>query len=360
MKKKFSLLTLVLFFGCQSNEKDLIDTAIAKLENSNTFKYHQTITGFGGLEGDFVGTADFRKNPESRIGWDFVGRNNIGDVAFIDNDLKMFDHNNKIVYTYPKEYIDETLNSNIVLQHSPLDFLNKKDWEFIQDTTINGQTLREFKRNELDTTIVEEESREIADNHIFINTRTGLLERFERPYYRNGRKSSVSTVIFEDYELNSLKENFSFVFTDGYKSFLFGEDWSSLSIGQIAPTFQSKEIDGKVFNLDDFRGSKVLLNFSFINCGGCKLALRHFNSPDYNISKKIKAFYIDPVDKKEDVELYEKKQLVPYPILEAPVNIQQLYKINGYPTFVLIDEEGKIENIRTGYSSDFLNSLETE
>ncbi|MGM1055911.1 MAG: TlpA family protein disulfide reductase [Bacteroidota bacterium] len=313
----------------------------------------------GGMEKDFEGKSNFYKNSDSYGGWDFTGKNNLGDVAFMGNDLKIIDHNSKFIYSYPEEYVEDYIKSNIVFHNSPFQYLQNTDWIFLQDTVITNLSYQEFKRNEIDTLIADEDSHIIVDNHIFVNTKTALLERYERRPYENGKKLPKIISTFTDYKLVTQKESISYQLPDGYSSILVGENRVSKNIGDIAPSFQTETLNGDIFDLEKYRGRKILFNFSFINCGNCKLALKHFNRQNYKLSEKISAFYINPVDSKEAMELYAEKDNIPYPILQALENIEELYGVSGYPTFVLIDEEGKIENIMIGYSSEFLTSLET-
>lgn len=360
MNKIYCIVASIILLGCQKQEKKLLASARAKLDSSSSITYQQTIAGIGGMSGDFEGISTFRKNPEAHVGWDLVGKNSLGDVAYIEDDLKLIDHNNKKIYTYPEEYVEKIIKTNIVYQNSPIQYLKNQDWIFSQDTTMEGLTYQEFRRKEIDTFIVEDNDRLIVNNHIFINTETELIDRFERRHFKNGNQLPKVINVFRNYKLKNKKESLYYQIPDGYSNILFGEKRMSKTIGELAPSFETVSLTGDSFSLEKYKGSKVLLNFSFINCGSCKLALRHFRRENYNLSEKINAFYLNPIDKEEDIKLYAQKKQVPYAILKAPNKIEELYGISGYPTFILIDEEGKIESISSGYSSDFLASLEAK
>ena len=110
------------------------------------------------------------------------------------------------------------------------------------------------------------------------------------------------------------------------------------------------------FNLADYNGQKVLLNFSAVNCGFCKSALKYFNQKDYRLSNKTNGVYLN-IDKKIDVADYINKINVPFQVISDAKELSELYGVFGYPTFFLIDEFGVIENVVVGYNEEFLESL---
>lgn len=309
-------------------------------------------------DGNVKGSVIFNRNSKNFLGWDFIGRNSVGDVAFLGNDLQIVSHKNKTIYNYPEEYVERIVKSNLVLHFSPITQLKFTDWDFHKDTLMDDQIYKVFRRNEIDTFVVAENARKIVDNYIFINTKTGMLERFERRHIKNGKNLPKIISKIMNYELSFSDIPLTFVSPEKYTNLVFGRNRTALTKGEMAPVFKTKDFNGNYFSLKELIGKKDLFNFSIINCGYCKMALRHFNRKEYSLSEEINAYYINPVDEKMEIKSYADQISIPFPILVAPHKIAKRYKIRGYPTFVLIDEKGRIEKIVYGYSSQFLTSLE--
>ena len=110
-------------------------------------------------------------------------------------------------------------------------------------------------------------------------------------------------------------------------------------------------------DLKSLRGRKVLIDFSVINCGYCKLALQHFNRDEYELDNKITGIYINPDDSNSEVSDYRDKLPIPFPAIAGAKKIAKAYGVSSFPTFFLIDERGDIEKVVVGYRSEFLETL---
>jgi len=66
---------------------------------------------------------------------------------------------------------------------------------------------------------------------------------------------------------------------------------------------------------------------------------------------------VNPEDSKERMVSYMKKLKIPFPVLTDAKTVGEQYGVNGYPTFFLINEDGIIESVQSGYSESFINSF---
>jgi thioredoxin-related protein len=89
-----------------------------------------------------------------------------------------------------------------------------------------------------------------------------------------------------------------------------------------------------------------------INCGWCKIAIDQFNKPDFQFAENLVPLYINPVDSKEKMDKYQSKVGIPFPVLINAKKVGEVYGVNGYPTFFLIDENGKVEEVIEGFSEE--------
>ncbi len=120
-------------------------------------------------------------------------------------------------------------------------------------------------------------------------------------------------------------------------------------VGQPAPNFTLKTIEGEELSLKDFKGKVVLINFWATWCPPCKEELPFFEK----IYKKYKdkgfvilAVNTDPENLQNFLEDFGTK--FTFPILIGDNKILDLYPVRGLPTSFLINREGRIVKVRLG------------
>ncbi|MEQ6118936.1 TlpA disulfide reductase family protein [Reichenbachiella sp. MALMAid0571] len=348
----FSLIFLIT--SCSQNPQNILNEAKDKILNSTRFNYHQLAlypNPVGKID-SFSFYFDYHKSKENKIDYDFLARSKEFDEVYIDGNYKTVNHKDSIVRFTTES--GTNLNENSI-KYSPLTLL-KQTWRFVQDTLVSQEKQLNFSQTETDTLI--DGNKIHTERHIFVNEISKLIDRFERRNYFNGQLSQKVIHQYSDYNFHNTIEKLVYEFPANYKSIPFGQVNAKplLKIGENAPGFTSQNIKNTIFNIDDYKGQKVLLNFSAINCGFCKLALKHFNQKDYRLSNKINGVYLN-IDKRVDVVDYINKINVPFQVIADAKEFSELYGVFGYPTFFLIDEFGVIENVVVGYNEEFLESL---
>lgn len=135
-----------------------------------------------------------------------------------------------------------------------------------------------------------------------------------------------------------------------------------LKPGTFAPAFQ-----GTTFGNDsniDFRGKKLyLLDFWYMGCYGCIKAIP-FLVGLYNefAPKGLEIYGLNPIDnentQKEILKKFIEKQEITYPVVFINRKIaDSLYKVEGYPSFYLINKKGEIIYTEIGYNEKKTDSL---
>lgn len=125
--------------------------------------------------------------------------------------------------------------------------------------------------------------------------------------------------------------------------------------GCMSPRLSLAGTDGRAYTLDDFKGKYLLLDFWSPGCGPCRLEFERMH--DF---KEMFAGYADRINyvtvcvigehpserKTMDwvIEHYNMDDL--NTVLDAD-NSDELYHINVYPTYVLLDPDGRIVNFNT-------------
>ncbi len=120
-------------------------------------------------------------------------------------------------------------------------------------------------------------------------------------------------------------------------------------VGEPAPPFTLKDVDGKAVSLAQFKGKPVFINTFATWCPPCKQELPGIvaSYPQY----KDKVVYIG-VDAQEDAELVKPflgRFKIPYLVVLDPGPLTEAYEIQSLPESVFIDKAGVIRVMYRGF-----------
>lgn len=127
-----------------------------------------------------------------------------------------------------------------------------------------------------------------------------------------------------------------------------------LPIGSTAPDFELKTPEGKSVSLKSLRGNVVVLDFWATWCGPCKLAMPGVQKlQDRYKDKPVKVIGISCWERKTaDPDQYMKDKGYTYGLLLGGNEVADLYKLDGLPTFYVINSAGKVVYASTGFLRD--------
>src|SRR5690606_27721806 len=124
-----------------------------------------------------------------------------------------------------------------------------------------------------------------------------------------------------------------------------------LHAGEPAPDVELTDLDGAPVHLSDLRGHKVLLYFWAPWCSVCKVVtpnLRWLAGSDQVQVVSIASSYEDLASvRAADPESFSDIALL------GGEHAANAFSVRAYPTFYLLDEEGRIERSFLGYTSRF-------
>jgi len=123
--------------------------------------------------------------------------------------------------------------------------------------------------------------------------------------------------------------------------------------GQQAPDFVLKTTDETNLRLSEFRGEVVLINFWASWCGECRQAMPGLN----DIYEKYRHVGLVMLSVNMDDEAHRaihmaKSLKIRFPVLlDSRKAVSQSYQMDSMPLSVLIDREGIVRFVHSGYSS---------
>lgn len=133
---------------------------------------------------------------------------------------------------------------------------------------------------------------------------------------------------------------------------------AGIKTGSPAPDFSLKLTDGTNIKLSDYRGKAVLLHFWATWCPPCRIELPGMDAfakkiADQGEDAKIVFLAVCISDTEENRAAFMETNGYTFPGgLDASGKSARLYNVAGIPTSVLIDPEGKIENINVGMMTE--------
>ena len=125
--------------------------------------------------------------------------------------------------------------------------------------------------------------------------------------------------------------------------------------GEAAPDFEVVTFSGETYQLADFRGSVIVINFWASWCESCKPEARDLElAYQYYLERGDVLFLgVDYVDTEPEALGYLKEFGITYPNgPDLRTRISQAYRVRGVPETFIVDQQGIISHVQIGpYSS---------
>lgn len=120
--------------------------------------------------------------------------------------------------------------------------------------------------------------------------------------------------------------------------------------GQTIESFYAHAIDGSKIKLRDLAGKVVVLNFWFIGCPPCRMEIPELNKIAEKYAGDPNVVFIAiGLDGRYDIKQFIKNTPYIYHLIDDGKAYADLYKINLYPTNVVLDKNGKVVFHASGY-----------
>lgn len=130
--------------------------------------------------------------------------------------------------------------------------------------------------------------------------------------------------------------------------------------GMMAPDFTLKDLDGKDLALSSLRGKYVILDFWGAWCGWCIKGFPDMKAYYAKYSDKLEILGVDCNDTEQKWRDAVKKHELPWKHVYNPRKSDLLttYAIQGFPTKIIIDPQGKIVKTVVGEDPAFYTILD--
>ena len=122
--------------------------------------------------------------------------------------------------------------------------------------------------------------------------------------------------------------------------------------GEKLELFNTKDINGNKLKLKDMAGKVIVLNFWFIGCPPCRQEIPELNklALEYAANPNV-VFVAVCLDQDYQIEDFIKTSPFAYHIIDRGQYYADQFKINLYPTNVVLDKDGKVRFHSSGYTT---------
>ena len=127
-------------------------------------------------------------------------------------------------------------------------------------------------------------------------------------------------------------------------------DRTELILNKPAPTWVTTDLDGQKHALEDYRGKVVALDFWERNCSWCMVAMPQIKAlADQFRGQPVVILGMNSDRRDEDAKFVVNKLKLDYLTLHG-AGIPEKYGVQGFPTFIVIDQKGIVRARHFGYS----------
>lgn len=126
-------------------------------------------------------------------------------------------------------------------------------------------------------------------------------------------------------------------------------------LGDIIPDFSITDYNGKTYQISKLLKEKkaVVLNFWYLNCQPCKMEFPFLEQAYKEYKDDIEVLAINPLDGSDsEISEFANENKLSFPMAVGEQGFENCFKLNAYPTTVIIDRYGNIAMMHKGSITD--------
>ena len=134
-----------------------------------------------------------------------------------------------------------------------------------------------------------------------------------------------------------------------------------MEVGKAAPQFTLQDLAGREVSLADYRGKIVILDFWATWCGPCRMTMPMVDDIQKEYAGKMSVLAINLQEPKDVVREYILTQnLHSEVLLDEDGSVARQYGAAAIPMQLLIDQNGIVRNITTGFDPRMGSQIRAE
>src|SRR5688572_26715913 len=128
-------------------------------------------------------------------------------------------------------------------------------------------------------------------------------------------------------------------------------------VGRSIDSLQFTDINGGSFSRKNARGKVIVMNFWFTSCKPCIAELPMLNELVDAYKSKEVVFIAPALDKESSVKKFLEKYKFSYRVMPDQISYIQKLKVTVFPTHIIADRKGIIQQVEVGYNKDIKEKL---
>lgn len=132
-------------------------------------------------------------------------------------------------------------------------------------------------------------------------------------------------------------------------------------IGKLFPFEKMTDIEGNTYNSEYFEGKVVVFNYWFVECAPCIREMPHLNTLVSEFRDDEEILFIAPsLSDPDKIEKMLEIRPFEYVIVPDASDHSSSVGIVEYPTHIVVNKEGKVTLVETGYHDKTIEKLRAE
>lgn len=129
-------------------------------------------------------------------------------------------------------------------------------------------------------------------------------------------------------------------------------------VGQRSPAFNVTDLNGTSYSNENLKGKVTVLNFWFIECKPCVMEMPDLNKLAQKYEGKEVVFLGIATNKEAPLKEFLAKTPFRYHIVADGRKTSTAFKVEAYPTHVIIDQNSNVAHIAVGAGQDIVEVLD--